>query len=176
MPFIFKEPLQDEYAAIAIVMNAAQEPFRKLDRVTYGEEETADTITDMARRRNMLCAYDGVTVVGVVAFRQKNMNTVWVSSLFVAPQYQGKGIGGALLQQVESWGKKNGVCVLALETDRKATWACDFYLREGYQILTDEDMRHYPWDMVLDKPQVSGRYVFGKKLKHSYSTSFSTLG
>lgn len=168
MMYRFQIPKEEDYAGLAEIINASQEPFRRLDHVEYGEMETVDTIAEMEASRELLCAYHGETVVGVIAFRQKNKQTIWVSSLFVDPPYQGKGIGGALLREVEDWGKNKGALVCTLETDPRALWACDFYVHQGYQILTDKHMSCPPWDMVLDKPQVVGRYVFGKKIATEY--------
>lgn len=160
----FQIPEKKDYACIAELVNAAQEPFRKLDSAENIELETAETIANTAIRRELLCAYHRTKVVGYTAFRQKNPSTIWISSLFVDPACQGKGIGKNLLKEVEQWGRTQHAQVLALETDQRASWACGFYLHEGYQILSDEDMASPPWDHILDTSQVPGRFVFGKML------------
>jgi len=68
------------------------------------------------------------------------------------------------LQQIEAIAKSLKASVLVLETDKKAIWAVSFYTKNSYQILSDEDMKEYPFDKILENNQVEGRYVFGKKL------------
>jgi GNAT superfamily N-acetyltransferase len=51
----------------------------------------------------------------------------------VAPEYQGTGIGSALLSQAEAWARKNGFSQLVLDTAESVTDLIEFYSRRGYE-------------------------------------------
>jgi hypothetical protein len=63
---------------------------------------------------------------------------------------------------VEEIARERGAKVVVLETERQADWAVNFYLKNNYKILSEEDLKVFPFDMVLDKPPVPNRYIFGK--------------
>jgi GNAT superfamily N-acetyltransferase len=86
---------------------------------------------------------------------------VWISSLYVDPKVQRKGIGQRLLEIIEVFAKSNGCAVVALETHRSAIWALNFYAKNGYQIVNDK-MEASPYSAILEKPPVPGRPVLAK--------------
>lgn len=166
----FAKPKKSEYPQIADMVNAADQIYHKIyTPKEFADQgcatETVENLMEGEKNRTYLCAYDeSGAVVGYASYRLKNPQTVWLSMLHVDPKHQKKNIGGALLKELEITAKKLGALVLVLETDKKASWAVRFYEKNNYQILSDENLKEYPFDKVLDKKQVAGRYIFGKKL------------
>lgn len=50
----------------------------------------------------------------------------------VAPDFQGLGLGGALLEVAESWAARNGYAEIAIDTAEPAKHLVDLYSRRGY--------------------------------------------
>jgi len=59
--------------------------------------------------------------------------SVWViEMLAVEPDWQGKGVGSALLSRAEAWACEQGADETALDSAAKAKELIDFYLSRGY--------------------------------------------
>ncbi len=158
----------NDFFQIAAIHNKAVIPFLSI----YSEEEkndkglfneTEESMIEMSHSRNIFCFEDKNNIVGYIAFRKKNNDTAWVSSLYIDPQSQGKGIGSELLKAVEIFAKEQGCIVVALETHKDATWALNFYEKNGYKIINDE-ISSYPYNKILDKPPVPNRPLLAKVL------------
>jgi ribosomal protein S18 acetylase RimI-like enzyme len=164
---VIEKPKRENYKEIADISNRADEPFLKL----YNEEitkeigfatETEEALIDGEKTREYLCLKVGDKVISFTSFRLKNPQTIWVSHICTDPDFQGKGYGAKLMQKIEEIAKERGAKVVVLETERQADWAVNFYLKNNYKILSEEDLKVFPFDMVLDKPPVPNRYIFGK--------------
>ena len=64
-------------------------------------------------------------------FNQRGVATA--HQFAVAPEYQGTGIGSALLSQAETWARENGFTSLALDTAESVSDLIEFYSRRGYE-------------------------------------------
>jgi len=166
----FNKPKKSEYPQIVNLVNNADQiylnifspqEFKEYDCAT----ESIDNLIKGEKSREYLCAYDkNDAIIGYSSFRLKNPQTVWLSMIYINPKCQKKGLGSIFLNKIEEVAKKLNALVLVLETDKKAVWATNFYKKNNYQILSDEDLKKYPFNKVLEKKQVEGRYIFGKKL------------
>ncbi len=63
-----------------------------------------------------------------------------VAQVSVAPRYAGRGIGKALVELVEAWGRAAGRPATTLTTFRDVPWNGPYYLRLGYSVLPDEEV------------------------------------
>ncbi|MEM0494300.1 MAG: GNAT family N-acetyltransferase [Thermofilum sp.] len=87
-----------------------------------------------SRRRKVLVAEVGGEVAGfVIAYKRRSQ--AYVDSLAVDPAFRDKGIGGRLLEDLESVLKSEGVERVALSVKEGNFRALDFYLRRGYSVL-----------------------------------------
>lgn len=87
-----------------------------------------------ARRSRTLVAEEQSTVVGFVNARCAQRGWGMVTTLDVAPGWQRRGIGGALMAAIEDWFAAQGVRVVALETPADEGGARAFYEKQGYQL------------------------------------------
>ena len=74
-------------------------------------------------------ALSGGAVVGVTFGRTEENGSVTVGPVAVDPAFQGRGLGRALLSELESRAARRGVCLLTLGAVESAE---GFYLRCGY--------------------------------------------
>ncbi|MCB9809542.1 GNAT family N-acetyltransferase [Candidatus Peribacteria bacterium] len=155
--------------ALAEIHNRATERYKEVYTPAECAERgyvlsTVDDMLAMLESREILCAEEDGQLLGYAAYRLKHPSTVWVSSLHVVPEAQRRGIGAGLLQRVEDWARAQQAVVVALETDQRFLWAVAFYQRQGYQTMTDEALALPPYQHVLGKPQVPGRYIFVRRV------------
>jgi len=164
---IIEKPKIEDYETIADISNRADEPFLKLYSEKEAKEigfcsETKEDLIEGEKTREYLCLKVDDKVVSFVSFRLKNPQTFWISHICTNPDFQGKGYGAKLMQKAEEIAKERGAKVVVLETEKQADWAVNFYLKNNYKILSDEDLKIFPFDMAIDKPQVPNRHIFGK--------------
>lgn len=60
-----------------------------------------------------------------------------INTLAVLSQYQGKGIGGRLLNYVETFAKERGLSHLTLGSQCQRTKAHQFYIKHHFQFIKD---------------------------------------
>ena len=162
-------PQRSDYTEIAQLVNGADKVFFSVYTPEEAKEvgvasETAESLTEGEKNRQYLAVKENGVFVAFTSFRLKNNQTVWISSLYAHADHQRKGYGGLLLSEIEKFAKLNGALVITLETEVEADWAVRFYKKQGYIILSKEDLKIYPFDKVIDKEPVSGRYIIGKKI------------
>ena len=164
-----RKPERYEYQDIANLVNSAEEVFfsirspEMIDVFGTGKH-TAEELEKGRERREHLVLTNQEKIVAFASYRFKNEQTMWISMLYVDPDEQRKGYGAMLLKHLEDIAKNKGILASVLETDEKAYWAVDFYKKHGYRILTAEDIKKFPFNKVLGKGPVKGRYLFGREL------------
>lgn len=161
------KPTKKDYKQIVRLVNEADRVFfdiyTKSDAVEVGVENlTEKDLVFGEKTKIYLILKNGKEVLAFVSFRLKNDQTVWISSLYVKKDFQGKGCGTRLIVEVENYAIKNKAVVVVLETEKKATWAVKFYLKNGYKKITKNGLTKFPFNKVLEKPPVPNRYILGK--------------
>ena len=79
----------------------------------------------------IVAVVDGV----VVAWCSRSRRRAYIPFLFVAPEFQGHGLGSMLLRRMESMLELEGAERVHLETQADNVRAVRFYERQGYRIL-----------------------------------------
>lgn len=167
MEFIKPDP--SHFSTIAALHNRAILPFLAIyseeEKAAYGDTiyETAETLAVLPQNYELICAIENDVLKGFAIFRQKNAQTLWISSLYVDPDQQRQGTGGKLLDYIETCAREKHCGTLALETHGHATWAIEFYLNKGFSIVNDP-ISNPPYGHILDKPPVQGRPILAKRI------------
>ncbi len=58
----------------------------------------------------------------------------WLYRLAVAPDYQRRGIGRAMVEQAESWLREQGCLKVKLQVEERVAESVEFYRRLGYDV------------------------------------------
>ena len=90
---------------------------------------------EFERKDFYVCELEG-RIVGVAAFETSvtRFGPVGVvTRVYVLPQFQRRGIGTALISEIESTAQEQGIREILIWTDPKATWAISFYKKVGYR-------------------------------------------
>ena len=80
---------------------------------------------------------DGGTLSGVMGMQDKT-EVALVRHAYVAPEAQRSGVGTALLRHVAGLTHQP----ILIGTWASATWAIDFYKRNGFRVVSHEDKEH----------------------------------
>ena len=164
---IFQKPEKSEYPKIADLVNKADSVYfdiysQQIAKEMHISSETVDDLIEGEKRREYRCIYKNSDLVGFASFHVKNIQTLWLSEFYIDIGYQKSSFGSLLLNEIEKIAKKKNVLVVVLETDKKALWAVNFYKKNKYIILDKIALKKFPFDLVLEKDPVEGRYIFGK--------------
>jgi GNAT superfamily N-acetyltransferase len=128
----------------------------------YISTETVKDLIDWEKTREYLCIYENNNIIWYSSFRFKNTQTLWLSMFYIDVKYQKSWFWSIFLKEIEKIAKDKGALVVVLETDENAIWSVNFYRKNKYITLNRYELKKYPFDMVLEKDPVKGRYIFWK--------------
>jgi GNAT superfamily N-acetyltransferase len=129
---------------------------RLLSQITWSDQVFKDTgkrVEYPKRVTKLLDAYLGIEPRGgIVAFKGDEMigsayahtwgKVGWTGPLEVLPQWQGKGIGTALMKAADQYLERKGCDVIGVETMGDHDRHISFYKNLGYSISTPEELSH----------------------------------
>jgi GNAT superfamily N-acetyltransferase len=120
-----------------IVKSTNRSPRRKIREFVcrfWGEEiqETFDQCFEVVKLP-MYIARSGTEIIGFLSFSEYQDETLIVT-LGVLPQFQGAGIGKALVRKIEEYSKRNNKKRIVLSTSNDDIPALAFYQSIGFQI------------------------------------------
>ena len=93
-------------------------PFNKVDHTTRS-----------------VVAYDGAIAVGCGALRPTSETTAEVKRMFVNPDFRGRGVGRAVLSELEALASDLGFEEVVLETSRRLDRAVGLYGSAGFEVI-----------------------------------------
>ncbi len=82
--------------------------------------------------RNVVLAYTDGEAVGCGAFKPYGPGVAEIKRMFVSPESRGRGIAGAVLEELEKWAAEDGFGECILETGLKQPEAIRLYEKSGY--------------------------------------------
>ncbi|GAO43693.1 GNAT family N-acetyltransferase [Flavihumibacter petaseus] len=87
----------------------------------------------IAALQHCVVAYLGDRAAGCGAFKPFDAGSVEIKRMYVLPEYRGRGVAAAVLQELETWARDSGVLHCVLETGKKQPEAIALYRKSGYQ-------------------------------------------
>jgi GNAT superfamily N-acetyltransferase len=125
-----------------------------------------DFVEEFKRKAFYLFEVDGEPV-GVAAFTARACGAAIMDRLYVLPDFQGQGVGSALLSYAETLARQRGLSKILVWTDPKATWAVSFYKRLGYcevdpkmrfgDPLIDSRIAQHPRELLVLHKRLAGK-------------------
>ena len=102
----------------------------------YGTEQLEyDRYNKIKDIDTIVLAYINDEPVGCGCFKTFDTNSVEVKRMFVETTLQGKGIGKAILKELEKWAAEIGYRSMVLETGTRQPEAIHLYKKLGYRII-----------------------------------------
>jgi GNAT superfamily N-acetyltransferase len=116
---------------------------KKLDqelKLIYGStQEEFDQFNIIDNIETVIVAYKDNTAGGCGCFKTFDKNTAELKRMFVDDQFRGKGIGAAILIELENWVKELGYSSIVLETGTVQVKAIALYKKFGYSVISNFD-------------------------------------
>ena len=127
---------QDRPTILAVINDAAQayKGVIPADRWHEPYMPPAELAQEIAAGVRFWVAEQNGRVIGVMGIQDKG-EVALVRHAYVATVLQRKGVGARLLKHVQGLTSKP----MLIGTWRDATWAIDFYRRNGFTLLSDRD-------------------------------------
>jgi GNAT superfamily N-acetyltransferase len=167
---------EDDLDTILEIINATNRIFYKA--IVPAEQfrdpffRLEDLVEEFNRRAFYLFEVDGEPV-GVAAFEVRPGGAAVMNRLYVLPDFQGQGIGSALVSHVEALARRRGLDEILIWTDPKAAWAVSFYKHLGYaeidrgttygDPLIDSRIAKHPRELLVLHKRLSGEEDGGTK-------------
>lgn len=85
--------------------------------------------------KNALICYDGEKAIGIGAYKEYDTKTAEIKRMYTLPEYRGKGIAKAILNELETWAKEEGYRTAILETGHLQKDAIGLYQKLGYRVI-----------------------------------------
>jgi putative acetyltransferase len=85
--------------------------------------------------RNVIVCYLDDKPIGCGAFKELETKKAEIKRMFVQPEYRGRGIGLAILKELELWASELNYSYCILETGKRQPEAIRLYQKAGYKII-----------------------------------------
>ena len=112
-------------------------------------------------------AYHEATAIGCVVLKAEGSDWGEIKNLAVAPAWQGRGLGAALLRFAEAEAARRGWRRLRICTGNSSRGPLHLYQKLGFQLIaTDHDyfLRHYPEPIWEGECWCRDRLVLEKRI------------
>jgi len=117
-----------------------------LERVTRGVTMAMD---DEAKGQYIVASYEGKVVGSLMLTREwsdwTNRWYWWIQSVYVKPEYRGKGAYRAMYEKIKQMAKEQGVTQIRLYVDKT-----NYSAQKVYQKLGMAECHYYMYEEVLD--------------------------
>jgi GNAT superfamily N-acetyltransferase len=127
----------EELPQLATIEQAAAVRFRETPYVFLadGEPLPIEFIQQRFQAGQVWVAVDQDDIVIGFAITREVDRTLYLQEIDIAPEHGQQGIGRALIETVQVWGKRSGFAVMSLSTFRDLPWNAPFYAKLGFRIL-----------------------------------------
>lgn len=85
--------------------------------------------------RHVVLAYDDGKPLGCGAMKEYAADTMEIKRMYVSPGSRNKGIGAAVLAELEKWAKELSYAKCILETGKRQPEAIGLYTKSGYTLI-----------------------------------------
>lgn len=102
----------------------------------YGDLQAQyDQHNKIEENKTVVVAYIGDEPVGCACMKQFDNNAIEVKRMFVKDTHRGKGIGHAILRELEKWASEKSYQRAVLETGLQQPEAIALYKKAGYSVI-----------------------------------------
>lgn len=133
-PFIYK--------ITKVVFKTYQEQAGIAGKIAAVDESVEEILKDIETKHVFVAVLDG-QVIGSVRIEIKEDSTAYLSRFGVDPEIQSKGIGRALIAEVDKLMETSGIKTLCLHTASRMLSLVRFYYGQGFYIESTTSDRGY---------------------------------
>jgi|Deesub1362A_J573_1020465.scaffolds.fasta_scaffold01767_6 ribosomal protein S18 acetylase RimI-like enzyme len=103
--------------------------------------------------------------IGFVGFTSLTPEIAYLIALYLLPEHQRKGYGTKVLNMVVDSLSQKGIKEVILLVHQKAYWAINFYVKNGFRIITtnEDEIRTYA-NSTMERYVISSTILMGKRI------------
>jgi GNAT superfamily N-acetyltransferase len=105
----------------------------------YGEIQDAYAVYNDFIADTAVVASSGNKHVGCACFKRYDATTAELKRMYVVPGNRGRGIGRAVVREIEAWARELGYTTMVLETGLRQPEAVELYEASGYEMVDNFD-------------------------------------
>jgi len=114
-----------------------------------------DSFYEIVREHEILLAFDDTGTIGYLSYNKTDEKHTLISGLYVTRECQNTGVAGRLINDLKD---ASPGCVLWAKVLKNAAWAKDFYLKHGFELISDDSPLSYelgqpvknePWALLF---------------------------
>lgn len=141
MTVIIRPATPADAAKLQEIERLAGERFREVGLTWVAEDEppSLETLATYANAGRCWIADDNGTPCGYLLVNEVD-EYAHIEQVSVRPDYQGQGIGRALINQAEAWAIDNGRVALTLTTFTDVPWNRPLYEHLGFRVLSADEL------------------------------------
>jgi len=103
--------------------------------IRYPEEQSQyEPFNKIEKNQTVVIAYDSEKPAGCGCLKKIDKDTGEIKRMFVRPVHRGKGIGYAIMDDLEKWAKELCYAKVILETGPNQPEAIALYRKSGYHV------------------------------------------
>ena len=148
---------EDDVPALRVLVNSAYRQLAEMGLNFTGTYQDEQVTRERMQGKDVYLAFLGDQLIGTISLEveQKEQGQVlYINQFAVAPAYQRKGVGGALLRLAEQRAVELGLCALQLDTAVPAKHLVDMYHRAGYRVLSEVHWRGKTYNSYIMQKQL----------------------
>jgi GNAT superfamily N-acetyltransferase len=132
----------EELPRLAKIEQAAAIRFRETPYafLADGEPLTIEFIQQRFQAGQVWVAVDRDDIVIGFAITREVDRTLYLQEIDIAPEHGQQGIGRALIESIQAWGKGSGYDAMSLSTFRDLPWNAPFYTKLGFRLLDESEL------------------------------------
>jgi GNAT superfamily N-acetyltransferase len=132
----------EELTQLATIEQAAAIRFRDTPYafLADGEPLPIEFIQQRFQAGQVWVAVDRDDIVIGFAITREVDRTLYLQEIDILPTHGQRGIGTALIETVQAWGKRSGYDAMSLSTFRDLPWNAPFYAKLGFRILDESEL------------------------------------
>lgn len=125
--------------------NGDEKEIAEIEKICFAKPWSESTVQAEAQGLStFFVARDGETPVGYVSFRSV-LDEGYINNIAVKPEYRNRGIGSALLEEINKESRKLNLSFLTLEVRESNLSAIHLYQKKGYEkVGTRKDFYNSP--------------------------------
>ena len=105
--------------------------------------------------KNAVVFYQDEVAAGCGALKKYGEKTVEIRRMFVHPDFRGKGIGAAVLNELEMWAAELNFSECILETSQKLKPAILLYQKTGYRVIPNYGQYEHVENSICMKKRIN---------------------
>ena len=117
-----------DFEKLVVALDAYLKILDGKDHAFYAQFNKSDSL------KYALICYDNEIAVGIGAYKEYDSETAEIKRMYTLPEYRGKGIAKAILNELEVWAAEENYTTAILETGFMQIDAIGLYQKLGYTI------------------------------------------